>query len=132
VQGRKQKNLVLILAREFASTLATPVFVADAEGNLVFYNEPAEIVLGQPFAEAGEMPAERWADIFRLERLDGSPLPLDEIPAGVALLERREAHAEFRLTGLDGVRRDISATALPLFARDDQLVGVVALFWEHA
>ena len=112
MQGRKQKNLVLILAREFASTLATPVFVADADGNLVFYNEPAEIVLGQPFAEAGEMSAEHWADIFRLER--------------------REAHAEFRLTGLDGVRRDISATALPLFARDDQLVGVVALFWEHA
>src|SRR5438093_13520920 len=66
VQGRRQKNLVLILAREFASKLATPMFVADADGNLVFYNEPAEIILGRTFAEAGEMPAEDWADLFQL------------------------------------------------------------------
>lgn len=128
----KQKHLVLILAREFASKLATPVFVADASGDLVFYNEPAEIILGRTFAEAGEMPAGRWAELFQLEHLDGSPLLLEENPAGVALLERREAHAELRLTGLDGVRRVISASALPLFAREDQLVGVMAIFWERS
>ena len=55
---RRPKNLVLILAREFASKLATPTFVNDAEGTLVYYNEPAEGVLGRSFAEAGEMPAE--------------------------------------------------------------------------
>lgn len=31
-EGREPKTLVLILAREFASKLATPVFVADSEG----------------------------------------------------------------------------------------------------
>jgi len=132
VQAARQKNLVLILAREFASKLATAMFVADAEGRLVFYNEPAEMILGQTFAEAGEMPAARWAELFRLEHVDGSPMPLEEIPAGVALLEGREAHADFRLTSLDGVQRVVSATALPLFARDDQLVGVVAIFWERS
>jgi PAS domain-containing protein len=131
MQGRRQKNLLLILAREFASKLATPLFLADADGNLVFYNEPAEMILGRTFAEAGEMPAGRWSELFRLEHLDGSPMPLEEMPAGVALLERREAHATFRLTGFDGVRRTVAGTGLPLFARDDQLVGVVAIFWEQ-
>ena len=131
MQGRRQKNLVLILAREFASKLATPMFVADADGSLVFYNEPAEMILGRTFAEAGEMPAERWSELFQIEHLDGSPMPLEEIPGGVALLERREAHATFRLTGLDGVRRVVSVTGLPLFAHEDEIVGVVVFFWEQ-
>jgi PAS domain-containing protein len=131
VQGRRQKNLVLILAREFASKLATPMFVIDDEGDLVFYNEPAEMILGRTFAEAGELNAREWPELFRVEHLDGSPMPLEEIPGGVALLERREAHASFRLTGFDGVQRTISATGIPLFARESELVGVVAIFWEQ-
>jgi PAS domain-containing protein len=129
VAGR-QKNLVLILAREFASKLATPVFVADAEGDLVYYNESAELILGRTFGEAGEMRADAWAALFSVERLDGSPMGLTEMPAGTALLERRPAHDTFRITGLDGRKRTISVTALPLFAHLDELVGVVALFWE--
>ena len=57
---RRPKNLVLILAREFALKLAAPTFVNDAEGTLVYYNEPTEGVLGRSFAEAGEMPADQW------------------------------------------------------------------------
>ena len=57
VQERRQKNLILILAREFASKLATATFIADADGNLVFYNEATEDLLGRTFAEAGEMSA---------------------------------------------------------------------------
>ena len=50
---RRQKQLVLILAREFAQQLVTPVFISDDEGRLVFYNESAEELLGRTFAEAG-------------------------------------------------------------------------------
>lgn len=126
-----QRNLILILAREFASKLATPVFVADAGGELVYYNEPAEAILGRTFGEAGQMRADAWASLFSVEHLDGSPMPLTEMPAGVALLERRPAHGTFRLIGLDGRRHRISVTALPLFAHLDELVGVIALFWEQ-
>ena len=130
VDERRQKNLVLILTREFASKIATATFVADAEGNLVYYNEAAETILGRTFAEAGEMPAAEWAQLFEVEELDGSPMPLERMPAGIALLERRPAHHSFRIAGLDGVKREISVTALPLLARTDDLVGVVAIFWE--
>jgi PAS domain-containing protein len=121
----------LILAREFASKLATPMFVADAAGDLVFYNEPAEAVLGRSFAEAGEMPAETWPSLFSPEDFDGKPLPLKEMPGGIALLERKPAHRDFRITGLDGRRREVSVTAFPLFAHADELVGVVNVFWEQ-
>jgi PAS domain-containing protein len=131
VQKGRQKNLILILAREFASKLATPMFVADAAGDLVFYNEPAEAVLGRSFAEAGEMPAETWPSLFSPEDFDGKPLPLKEMPGGIALLERKPAHRDFRITGLDGRRREVSVTAFPLFAHADELVGVVNVFWEQ-
>jgi PAS domain S-box-containing protein len=127
---RRQKNLVLILARELASKIATATFVADAEGNLVYYNEAAEKILGRTFAEAGEMPATEWAQLFEVEELDGGAMPLERMPAGIALLERRPAHHSFRIAGLDGAKREISVTAVPLLARTDDLVGVVAIFWE--
>lgn len=127
----RQKNLVLILAREFASKLATATFVTDAEGKLVFYNEGAEEILGRTFAEAGELPAAEWANLFEVERLDGTPMPLEQMPGGVALIERRPAHDLMCITGLDGVKREIAVTAFPLFARVDDLVGMVAIFWER-
>jgi PAS domain-containing protein len=128
--GAPQKNLVLILARQFASKLATPMFVSDAEGNLVFFNEPAETVLGRTFAEAGEMRADAWASLFHVEDLDGNPIPLEAMPAGVAFVRREPAHGIIRIVGLDGVRRTISVTGVPLFAHREEFVGVVALFWE--
>jgi PAS domain-containing protein len=127
---RRPKDLVLILAREFASKLAFPVLITDADGSLVYFNEPAERLLGRTFAETGEMRATEWETLFATEELDGSPLPLSGLPAGIALLERRPAHHSFAIRGLDGVRREISVTALPLLASATRLVGVVAVFWQ--
>jgi PAS domain-containing protein len=130
VSARRQKHLALIVARELASQLATATFIADADGELVFYNEAAEEILGRSFAEAGAMPAGEWASLFRVEDVDGSELPLEQMPAGVALTQRRPAHRQIRIVGLDGVARLISVTALPLLSDPTELVGVVALFWE--
>jgi len=56
VAAVRQKHLVLILAREFASNLATPTMITDERGYLVFFNEAAEEVFGRSYAEVGEMP----------------------------------------------------------------------------
>ena len=131
MEQRRPKNLVLILAREFASKLAMPMLISDADGNLVFFNEPAGGVLGRSFSEVGELPASRWAELFETREEDGSPVPLDRMPAGIALMEARPAHHRFVIKGLDRVRRLISVTAFPLLAHADDLVGVVAIFWEE-
>jgi PAS domain-containing protein len=129
---RRPKDLVLIVAREFASRLATPVLVTDEDGNLVYYNEPAELLLGRTFADTGEIAADDWTTLFLREERDGSPLPPERIPSRIALTERRPAHHAFVLTGLDGVRRNIAATAFPLVSSETELVGVVAIFWQEA
>ena len=125
----EQKHLVLILAREFASNLATPMGITDAEGRLVYFNEAAESIIGSTFAEAGEMPFEEWSANAAPRTSEGEPLPLDRRPAAIALNERREAHERFTVTGLDGVEREISVTAFPLFAHADEFIGMVAIFW---
>lgn len=124
------KDLVLILAREFASKLALSVFIADREGNLVYFNEPAEHMLGQTFAETGEIKAEMWSQLYRTEELDGTPIPLEQLPSGIALLEGRPAHRELAITGLDGVRHELSVTAFPLLSSETTRVGMMAIFWE--
>ena len=126
----RQKHLVLILAREFASNLATPTLITDERGQLVFYNEAAEEILERPFSEAGEMPLDEWLEPFAARTIESEePLSFERLPAGIALYERRAAHERFTVTSLDGVVRDISVTAFPLFAHTDELVGVVTIWW---
>jgi PAS domain-containing protein len=127
----RQKHLILILAREFASRLATPMLIADEQGNLVFYNEPAEVVIGRTFAEAGEMPASEWGSLFQIEDLDGNAIPFEQLPVSIALFQRRPAHATVRFVALNGRRRIAVVNAFPLFARASELSGVVLIFWEE-
>ena len=56
-----QKAIELILMRQLASSLAMPIFLVDASGNLLFYNEPAEQLLGSRFDETGEMSMTEWS-----------------------------------------------------------------------
>jgi PAS domain S-box-containing protein len=129
--SRRQKHLLLILARELASNLATPTLIADAEGTLVFYNEAAEEVVGRSFAEAGEMPVDDWTSSFEPRNENAQPLPPERRPVRIALDERRPAHESFRITSADGVERDVAVTAFPLFAQAEEFVGIVAIFWRE-
>jgi hypothetical protein len=129
VDAEGQKHLVLILAREFASSLSTPTMIADSRGYLVFYNEAAESVIGRRFSETGEMPLEEWLRAFEPRTVSSEALPPESRPARVAFDERRASHLRYRVTGTDGVEREIESTAFPLFARTDEFVGIVAIWW---
>jgi PAS domain-containing protein len=127
-----EHSLVLILARGLASSIATPTFLVDPEGTLVYYNEPAEALLGQSYAEAGEMALEDWATAFLpRDRESGEHLQPASLPLAVALSDQKPAHRGLRIQGRDGVERDIAVTAFPLWARTDEFVGAVAIFWEE-
>jgi PAS domain S-box-containing protein len=130
--GTPQRNLVLILARDFASRLATAVFLVDPEGNLIYFNEAAERVLGQRFVEGRSMTGREWSTAFTPVDDEGEALPLAELPLGVALLKREPAHRAMRIMGADGITRRIEVTAFPLFAHADESVGAIAIFWEPA
>ena len=126
-----QKHLILILARELASNLATPTLIADAQGNVVFYNEAAEAVIGGPFAELGEVHIDDLAESYAPRTQEGEPLPVEALPGRIALDERRAAHVRLWVTSRDGVNREVSFTAFPLFAHADEFVGIVVIFWRE-
>ncbi len=90
--GVTQRSLLMIMARDFASRLATAVFLVDPDGTLVYFNEAAERVLGQAFVEGRSVPAREWSTTFSPEDENGKPVPLASLPLGVALTERVPAH----------------------------------------
>jgi PAS domain-containing protein len=126
------KSLPLILARELATNLSTAMFLLDAEGTLVFFNDAAELLIGKPFAELGEISAADFGEVLELAEPDGSPLRRRDAPAGVAFIERRPAHRTLLATGYDGQRRLLEATAYPLLGNAGEMHGVVSVFWSHA
>ncbi len=124
-----QQEVEVILMRHLASYLAVPIFVVDREGNLLFYNEPAEALLGRPFDEAGEMPMAEWSTAFSPCDEDGRPLPPASLPLVIALRRREPAHKAIRITGLDGVSRRIEIMAFPLMGQGGRVLGAAAMFW---
>lgn len=128
-----QKEIEVILARQLASYLAMSIFIVDPQGTLLYYNEPAERILGRRFEETGEMPVGEWSTIFEPTDEAGRPLKPEALPLVIALNERRPAHGSFWINGLDGVQRHIEVTAFPLIGQAERYVGALAIFWEvHA
>jgi PAS domain-containing protein len=128
---RKQPDLVLIVARSFATKLATPTVIIDARGDLVFFNDAAAEVLGSSYLEVGELRVSHWQELFQPRTLDERPMTAAETPGGVALLERRPVHDSFMVRGLDGREREITVTSFPLFSHPDEVVGSMSIFWER-
>ena len=130
---REQKSLALILARAFASNLSMPISVHDPTGRIVFYNASAEAVFGVKFAETGELSAAEWTARFSPEEADGTPIPLEELPVGVALTERRPAHREVHFTrSRQRLGTPWRSRLFPLMGREEELFGAVRLFWNES
>ena len=124
-----QRDLVLILARDLADKLASAAFLVDHDGTLLYFNERSAEILGRTFAEMGEAKMDEWARAFTPTDLEGRPLSPEETPLVRAVLEREPEHQTLRIRGADGESHDIEVTAIPLFARLDDFVGALAVFW---
>ncbi|MGH9002717.1 MAG: PAS domain-containing protein [Acidimicrobiia bacterium] len=120
----------MVLLKQVASYLAMPIFVVDAEGTLVYYNEPAEELLGHRYEEAGQLPLELWGRLWTPTNAQGDPLPPDRLPLAIAVRERRPAQETMWIRGLDGVTRRITITAIPIHGRTSELIGGMSIFWE--
>lgn len=125
-----EKAIEVILTRQLASYLAMPIFIVDESGVLVYYNEPAEKVLGVRYEDTGEMSQDRWGNLFEQKDDDGNPIPAGTLPLARALRDRRPAHGAFWIRGLDGQPRRIAVTAFPLIGQAHRKLGAMAVFWE--
>jgi PAS domain-containing protein len=120
----------VILMRELADHLATPIFVVDAAGDLLFYNEPAERLLGSRFDETGKLPFADWSTLFTPTNAAGMRIPGDELPLAVAVQEQRPTQGTMWIRGLDGEHRELTITAIPLQGQWGEHLGAAAIFWE--
>ena len=125
-----QQPVELILLRQWATHMDIPIWLVDGAGDLLFYNEPAEAILGQRFDETGAMPAGKWSSAFTPVDDEGLPIPPDELPLMMTLTKQRPAHKRLHIRGLDGVLRHIEVTSFPICGFQRDILGAAALFWE--
>jgi hypothetical protein len=120
----------IILVRQLAGYLSVPLFLVDQKGNLLFYNEPAEVILGRRFDETGVMPAEVWSAAFTPEDNDGNPIPPEGLPLMITITKQRPAYRRFFIRGLDGTVRQVEVATIPITGLQAEFLGAAALFWE--
>ncbi len=123
-------EIEIILNRQLADCLSIPVFITDPTGNLIFYNEPAEIILGTRFEDTGEMKVEMWSTIFKPLDEEGNPLPPENLPLVKTLKDYVPHHKTFWIESLKGKAEKISVTSYPIIGRTGKFSGAVAIFWK--
>jgi PAS domain-containing protein len=119
----------IILNRQLADCLAIPVFITDTAGNLLFYNEPAEEILGRRYEDTGEMSVEQWSTIFKNKDEAGQPLLPEELPLVKTLRNRLPYFKTFWIESMQGRAERISVTSYPVIGRAGKFLGAVAIFW---
>ncbi len=120
----------IILTRQLAGYLSVPLFLVGPNGDLLFYNEPAEAILGRRFDETGAMPAAVWSAMLPAVDDHGQPIPDADRPLMITVAEHRPAYKRFFLQGMNGVRRQIDAASIPITGLQGEFLGAAALFWE--
>jgi len=125
-----QYPIEMILLKQWASLIAVPVWITDADGRLVYYNEPTEEIIGLRFEDAGELSSDEVAELFVLSDLDGSPLSDDDRPVMIALTKQMSAHRRIRFLRADKQWREIAVTAIPIIGEGNRHLGAMVTMWE--
>lgn len=122
-------EIEIILSRQLADCLSVPVFIVDPEGTLLFYNEPAEVILGKRFEETGRMPVGEWGTAFYPHDAEGKTIPPGQLPLVQTLNNHEPAHKTFWIKSLSGKSIEISVTSIPIVGRSENFSGALAIFW---
>ncbi len=123
-------DIEIILSRQLADSLSMPVFITDIEGNLIYYNEPAEEILGKRFEETGVMPVEVWGKIFKPMDEFKTPIAAEDLPLVKTLRNVYPYHKSFWIESLQGKSQKISVTSFPIIGRSGNFSGGIAIFWK--
>ena len=121
----------IILSRQLADCLNVPVFIVNPEGTLIFYNEPAEGILGKKFEDTGPMKALYWSTLFSPYDEDGNIIPPEELPLVQTIENKVPAHKTFWIKSLHGKSTKISVTSIPIIGRSKNFSGAMAIFWNN-
>jgi PAS domain S-box-containing protein len=111
-----------IAYRSLLSALPAPLYICDASGLITLYNEAAVELWGR----RPELGKESWCGSYRIFRPDGTPMPLELCPMGIALSEGRSVRGEeIVIERPDGVRRHVLPYPEPIRDRTGAVVGAI-------
>jgi PAS domain-containing protein len=125
-----QKAIEVILMRQLARYLAMPIVMVDPKGDLLFFNESAQPLVGQPFEGSDAIRRGEWSERFRPTWEDGTPVAREDQPFFIATERREPVYCRYWMQGLDGVRREIEGIGFPLIGQGDRMLGAVGVFWD--
>jgi signal transduction histidine kinase len=108
--------------RSLVQSLPAAVYTCDIDGRITLFNDSAIVLWGRTPA----LNVDQWCGSFRLYRLDGAPVLLDEHPMAVALKTGRGvAGEEVVVERPDGTRRNVIPYPEPLRDASGAVVGAV-------
>ena len=107
-----------------------PILIVDTEGKLIYYNEPAEAILGQRFEETGEIKPETWSVLFAVTDEERNPIAHEDRPMVMALSERKPSSRTVWMQCGHREWRHVNITAFPLIGEARQFLGAAMIFWE--
>ncbi|MGC4115973.1 MAG: ATP-binding protein [Myxococcales bacterium] len=102
------------------------ILLAQPDGLVTWSSSVAERLLGGP--AKGDRSGPTGA--YHFERLDGTAVPVEELPLRRALAVQAAAVQELVIVRADGSRVTVSANASPLVAEDGSVQGAICVFQE--
>ncbi len=127
---KSPKPIQIILARQLASGLAMPILIVDTAGTLIYYNEPAEVILDLRLDESGEMSAAEWTGRFALADEERKPIAPEDRPLMMAISEKKPVSRVVWMRCADREWLNVHITAFPLIGDAKQFLGAMMIFWE--
>ncbi|HKO80903.1 MAG TPA: PAS domain S-box protein [Chitinophagaceae bacterium] len=111
-----------LLANQLLQALPAAVYTCDADGYIQLYNKAAVELWGrEPIAGK-----DQWCGSWKIYKMDGSPLPLDECPMAITLKEGREVRdQEIIVEKPNGERRVIMPFPQPIFDNSGRIAGAI-------
>lgn len=123
--SERSKNLLELAAFRIAlDTAMQPMIVSDKDGNFIMWNQEARLF---SHLENMDTPPEEWSQHFEVFGLDGSPIPIDELPLLVALREEERREGVYFVNSPGRGREKMRIRAHPVMV-DGTLWGGI-LWW---
>jgi PAS domain-containing protein len=125
----QQRPLELIHARNLLSSVATPSFLVDVAGEIIYFNEAAGAMMGRRFEETGKISHNDWRAAIGPFDDEGNPIPFERLPLNLALRKGRPHHLRHMIRIPDGGLREIEVSGVPLFATGGGFRGAIIFIW---
>lgn len=116
-----------LLTDQLLQALPAAVYTCDADGYIQLYNKAAVELWGREPVTGKD----QWCGSWKIYRMDGSPLPLDECPMAITLKEGKEVRdREIIVEKPSGERRIIMPYPQPIFDDSGRLTGAINMLMD--